>query len=150
MTSAHSTASCNVFALRAGDSGAVPLRAVIVDDSVEFLRAARFVLESEGVVVVAGVSTGAEALRCAQEHDPDVVLVDVGLGWESGFDVAEQLSLAAGRRGLVILISARSEEDFAELVESSPAIGFVSKTRFTGYAVVELLKRRGRTGAAES
>jgi CheY-like chemotaxis protein len=128
----------------------MPLRAVIVDDSAEFLWAARFVLESEGVVVVAGVSTGAEALRCAQEHDPDVVLVDVGLGQESGFDVAEQLSLAAGRRSFVVLISARSEEDFAELVEASPAIGFVSKTRFTGYAVIELLKRRGRDGGGGS
>src|SRR5258708_1751242 len=67
------------------------IRAVIVDDNAEFLDAARLMLERGGIMVVAGVSTGAEALRCAEEYDPDVVLVDVGLGSESGFDVAERL-----------------------------------------------------------
>ena len=82
------------------------LRAVIVDDSAEFLRVARSMLEREGITVVDSAQTGAEALRSAQEHAPDVVLLDVGLGEESGFDVAERLSQGAGARVRVILISA--------------------------------------------
>lgn len=115
------------------------LRAVIVDDSAEFLRAARALLEREGITVVASVSTGAEAVRSVEEHDPDVVLVDIGLGRESGFDVAEQLSRAIGRRGRVILISAHLEHDLGDLVDASPAIGFVPKSALSAHAIIELL-----------
>jgi DNA-binding response OmpR family regulator len=118
---------------------AMALRIVIVDDSAEFLRAARSLLEREGITVVDSGATGAEALRCAQEHDPDAVLLDVGLGDESGFDVAEHLSRAAGVRTRVILISARPEEDLRDLIEASPAIGFVVKSRLSANAIIELL-----------
>jgi DNA-binding NarL/FixJ family response regulator len=126
------------------------LRAVIVDDSVEFLRAARSLLEREGITVVASVSTGAEALRSVEEHDPDVVLVDVGLGHESGFDVAERLSRAMGRRRGVVLISAHPEQDLRDLIDASPAIGFVPKSRLSTHAITELLdgSDRGRADGA--
>ena len=115
------------------------LRAVIVDDSAEFLRAARSTLEREGIMVVDSATTGAGALRCAQEHDPDVVLLDVGLGEESGFDVAELLSQATGRRAPVVLTSARQEQDLRDLIDASPAIGFVPKWQLSANAIMELL-----------
>jgi DNA-binding NarL/FixJ family response regulator len=115
------------------------LRAVIIDDSAEFLRAARSLLEREGITVVDSATTGAEAVRCAQEHDPDVVLLDIGLGEESGFDVAELLSQATGRRTRVILISAGQEQDLRDLIDASPAIGFVPKSRLSANAIIELL-----------
>jgi DNA-binding NarL/FixJ family response regulator len=124
----------------------VSLQAVIVDDSAEFLRAARILLESEGMTVVGTASTGAEALRSAEEHDPDVVLVDVGLGDESGFDVAERLSRAAGRRTRVVMISAHPEQDLRDLIDASPAIGFVPKSQLSADAIIGLLddSDRGR------
>lgn len=115
------------------------LSAVIVDDSVEFLRAARCLLEREGIVVAAAVSSGAEALRSAVEHDPDVMLVDVGLGDESGFDLADQLERATGGRARVVLISAHSELDLRDLIEASPAIGFVPKSLLSAEAITALL-----------
>jgi DNA-binding NarL/FixJ family response regulator len=117
----------------------VSVRAVIVDDSAEFLRAARSLLEREGITVVDSATTGAGALRCAQEHDPDVVLLDVGLGEESGFDVAELLSRATGRRTRVILISAFPEQDLRDLIQASPAIGFVPKSQLSANAITDLL-----------
>jgi CheY-like chemotaxis protein len=115
------------------------LRAVIVDDSAEFLRVARSMLEREGITVVDSAQTGAEALRSAQEHDPDVVLLDVGLGEESGFDVAERLSQASGARVRVILISAGSEQDLREFIDASPAIGFVPKALLSADTITDLL-----------
>jgi CheY-like chemotaxis protein len=115
------------------------LRAVIVDDSAEFLRVARSMLEREGITVVDSAQTGAEALRSAQEHDPDVVLLDVGLGEESGFDVAERLSQASGARVRVILISAGSEQDLSEFIDASPAIGFVPKALLSADTITDLL-----------
>ncbi len=131
--------------MRAADRGAtleqMTVRALLVDDNTEFLGAARAVLEREGIAVVAVASTGAQALASAGEHDPDVVLLDVGLGRESGFDVAVQLAAAtaAGRTWPVILISTRPEEDFGDLVEESPAIGFLAKSRLSAAAISQLL-----------
>jgi DNA-binding NarL/FixJ family response regulator len=119
------------------------LRAVIVDDNAEFLQTARSLLERGGITVVGTALTGAQALRSAERHDPDVVLVDVGLGDESGFDVAERLNRAAGQRRRVVLISARAEEDLVDLIEASPAIGFVPKSRLSAGAIIKLLHPGG-------
>jgi CheY-like chemotaxis protein len=114
------------------------LRCLIVDDSARFLEAARHLLEREGITVAGVASTSAEALERAQELRPDVALVDIDLGEESGFDLARQI--ADGPAPLpVILISTRSEEDLAELIEASPALGYVSKARLSAHAVADLL-----------
>ena len=126
------------------------VRAVIVDDNAEFLAAARGFLEREGIAVVGVASTGAGALSVAEEHDPDVVLVDVDLGDESGFDLAERLSPAAGRRWPVILISADPEADLEDLIDASAAIGFVSKSRLSGNLIVELLDGEARADGLRS
>ena len=67
------------------------LGVLIVDDNWLFLEAARDRLEGEGLRV--GVAaTSAEALRRAEELRPEVVLVDVMLGGESGFELARRLA----------------------------------------------------------
>lgn len=126
--------------------GPMTVRAVLVDDNAEFLAAARSLLEREGVRVVAVAATAAGALRSAAAHDPDVVLVDIGLGTESGFDVAELLSPEAGPRWPVILISARPGQDYADLLDDSPAIGFLAKPDLSAAAVVGLLRGEPAAG----
>ena len=66
---------------------------LIVDDNLLFLEAARDRLEQGGLRVVGVAATSAEALRRAEELRPEVVLVDVMLGTESGFEVARRLAL---------------------------------------------------------
>ena len=90
----------------------MPVRCLIVDDNHDFLRAASDLLEREGISVVGVASTGAQAYRTCRELKPDVVLVDIDLGEETGFEVARQLAGQAGA-GLprVILISAYSADD---------------------------------------
>jgi DNA-binding NarL/FixJ family response regulator len=113
---------------------------LIVDDNLQFLAVARRLLEGEGMKVVGVASTSADALRYANELRPDVTLVDVDLGQESGFDLAQQLKEAAGAAGRrVILISAYSAQDLAELVESSPAVGFLPKSQLSAKAILELV-----------
>jgi DNA-binding NarL/FixJ family response regulator len=114
------------------------LRCLIVDDSAPFLEAASKFLEREGITIVGVASTSADALERAQELRPDVALVDIDLGEESGFDLARQI--AEGPAPLpVILISTRSEEDLAELIEASPALGYVSKEHLSAHAIRDLL-----------
>ena len=116
------------------------MRCVIVDDSADFVDAARRLLEHDGIAVVGVASTSAEALRCVQDLQPDVMLVDVDLGKENGFELAEQIH----RSGLpalppVIMISTHNEQDLADLIATSPAIGFVAKLGLSAGAVRDLL-----------
>jgi DNA-binding NarL/FixJ family response regulator len=74
----------------------VALRLLIVDDSLPFLEAARAVLGREGITVVGVASTSAEAVRLVEELRPDVTLVDIDLGTDSGFDLARQLARIGG------------------------------------------------------
>jgi DNA-binding NarL/FixJ family response regulator len=116
------------------------LRCVIVDDSPDVLRTARELLESEGIAVVGVATTGAEAMRLVEELEPDITLVDIDLGSESGFDLARRLVHArAGARS--ILISTHDEADFANLIEASPAIGFLPKSDLSANAIRRLLSR---------
>ena len=121
------------------------LRCLIVDDSAQFLAAARRWLEGQGITVVGVASTITEALHQAAELYPDVVLVDIDLGDESGFEVTKQLrERSDGDLFDVILISAHAEEDYAELIAASPAVGFVSKTTLSGQRIRELVDLAGQ------
>ena len=106
----------------------MPLRCLIVDDNAAFLRVARALLEREGVTVVGVASNGSDAVRQATEFQPDVVLVDIALGPESGFDVARELARDGAGGSAVILISTHAEADFAELIDDAPVAGFVAKS----------------------
>jgi CheY-like chemotaxis protein len=118
------------------------MRVLIVDDNAHFLEAARDLLEREGMRVVGCASTCAEAVCQAREFVPDLTLVDVDLGDDSGFDVVRQLSgTTRGGQCPVILISASPEEDLAELVEASSAVGFLSKSDLSVKAISALLGR---------
>jgi len=120
------------------------VRCLIVDDSSRFLEAARAFLEREGIAVVGVASTSAEALRRAEELKPDVALLDVDLGDESGFDLARRLESETSMEPLrVILISTYAEEDFADLITATPAAGFLCKSNLSARAIRDLL---GNTG----
>ena len=121
------------------------LRCLIVDDSLQFLEAARGWLECQGIAVVGAASTVAQALQLAEELHPDVVLVDIDLGGESGFELANQLQREAGvDSSRVILISAYAEEDYAELIAASPAVGFLPKTALSGQRIRDLADAAGQ------
>lgn len=104
-----------------------PMRCLIVDDSAAFRAAATSMLERAGIDVVGTATTEAEALTCSQELHPDVILVDIDLGPESGFDVVAALHRAGPPEPSMILTSTHSEQDFADLIADSPALGFLPK-----------------------
>jgi CheY-like chemotaxis protein len=120
----------------------MPLRCLLVDDSDAFIEAASVLLEREGVTVVGVASNSAEALRQARALRPDVILVDVGLGDESGFDLARLLARdGQGGGAKVILISARAETDYTELIAESPAAGFLQKPELSARGIGRILGR---------
>jgi DNA-binding NarL/FixJ family response regulator len=129
------------------DSVRMAFGVLIVDDNRLFLEAARALLEREGLRVVGVAATSAEALREAEELRPQVILVDITLGDESGFDLARRLAgPGPGRGPAVILISTHSGADFADLVAESPAAGFVPKPELSADAIRRIVDGRARPG----
>jgi DNA-binding NarL/FixJ family response regulator len=138
-------------------TGAVPrrttgtlIRCIIVDDNHHFLRVVNDLLNHEGIVVAGLASTSAEALSLASWLLPDIVLVDVHLGAESGFDLAQRLMAAAPAwQPTVVLMSTYPEHDIRirPMLEVSPAAAFIQKIAISGPAIREA-HRRHREQAA--
>jgi DNA-binding NarL/FixJ family response regulator len=118
-----------------------PLTCLIVDDSLPFCEAARQLLADDGVTVVGCAATADQAVSKTLALAPDVALVDLDLGTESGFDVAQRLAGLPHGGPPVVLISAESGSELAELVDASDALGFVSKTDLSVDAIRTLLSR---------
>lgn len=114
------------------------LRCVIVDDDEEFLKVAQALLERDGMTVAGVAHNSAEALQRAQALRPDVVLVDIRLGRESGFEAARRLA-ANGQSTALIMISTHAGEDYAELIAESPAAGFLPKAELSAAAIRRIL-----------
>ena len=94
----------NGAAPRAAES---PLRALVVDDE----KLARDELcyqlgQDEDVEVIGQAANGVEALDALNQHDPDIVFLDVQMPGLSGFEVARQLLELGGDPPMVIFVTA--------------------------------------------
>jgi DNA-binding NarL/FixJ family response regulator len=100
---------------------------MLVDDHPSFRAAARWMLETEGYVVVAEAATGESALEMIAAAEPDLVVLDVGLPGIDGFQVAAAIrALFAGVR--IVLTSSRELLDLGDdRVMACGAVGFVHK-----------------------
>lgn len=121
------------------DASRVRRRCLLVDDNALYLGEARDLLERQGMSVIGIASTVGEALAIAAADRPDVALVDVDLGIESGIDVARALA-TYDEPVPVILISAYAEKDLRELLDDSPAVGFLPKSVLSRKAIEGLLE----------
>ena len=123
-----------------GNPGPMALTCLIVDDNPQFLESARALLERGGITVVGVASTIAEALGRAEELKPDFALLDIDIGGESGFDLAQRLERETRfEPARMILISADAEEDFADLIAAASTAGFISKANLSARAIQEVL-----------
>jgi CheY-like chemotaxis protein len=122
------------------------LRCLIVDDNADFVAAARDLLEGQGVAVVGVASTSAEAVERVHEVLPDVALIDIDLGEETGLDVARRLAGTTGVEHVpLVLISTYAEADVEDLVAASPVVGFLSKSTLSAGAIEAMLSERRDT-----
>ncbi|MBV8216925.1 MAG: response regulator [Solirubrobacterales bacterium] len=118
----------------------MPVRCLIIDDNAAFVAAARSVLNGDNFKVVGGATTVSEARRQIRELAPEVVLVDIDLGEESGFALARQLAEdGGGDRPRLILVSTHPEDEFADLIADSPAVGFLAKSELSAARLSALL-----------
>ena len=118
----------------------MPIRCLIVDDNLGFRHEMGGLLEDQGLEVVGGAASAAEALQQIAELRPDVALIDIDLGRDSGLTLATRLGETPGPAAPnVILISTHDERAFADLIERSAALGFLPKTELSGAAIRRML-----------
>jgi len=121
---------------RVRNADIVSMRCLLVDDNGTFLETARGILGRQGVTVAGTASCTAEALRQGIVLRPDVAIVDIGLGAESGFDLARDLT----DRGItVILTSTSAAADYADLIADNPAAGFLPKAELSAAGIRRIL-----------
>jgi CheY-like chemotaxis protein len=117
------------------------VRVLIVDDNQPFLEAARELLEGEGLVVAGVASTRAAALEQVATVRPDVVLIDIWLGEESGLELARQIEGDnRGEHPALLLISTRDEEEVADLIVGVPVAGFLPKAEMSATAIWRIVR----------
>ena len=129
----------------------MPIRCLIVDDNSGFRQEMGGLLKEQGLEVVGGAASAAEALQQIAELRPDVALIDIDLGRDSGLKLATRLGETPGPAVLnVILISTHDGGAFAELIERSSALGFLPKMELSGAAIRRMLasatSETGRSG----
>jgi DNA-binding NarL/FixJ family response regulator len=100
------------------------VRILIVDDQAAFRDSVRDLFEGRGHVVADG-SNGEEAREAIASFGPDLLLLDVRLGRESGLDVARALTASWPELAVVLIsIDSRTSLDDAR---AAGARGFIPK-----------------------
>jgi DNA-binding NarL/FixJ family response regulator len=119
------------------------LRCLIVDDNASFREEAGALLREQGIDVVGSAASGGEAFGHVARLAPDVALVDIDLGGESGLDLARELGATGNGRPTVpvILISTHDEREYADLIAASPVVGFIAKADLTADAIHAVFSR---------
>jgi DNA-binding NarL/FixJ family response regulator len=122
------------------------LRFLIVDDNASFRHEMCGLLVEQGMEATPGAASGTDALRQIAEHRPDVVLIDIDLRGESGFDLAREVHDYAGSAPPhMILISTHDEREYVDLIDASPVLGFVAKTDLSASVIRRMLGIAGNS-----
>jgi CheY-like chemotaxis protein len=125
------------------DSSAMPARrpsVVIVDDHAGFRSAACALFAARGYDVVGAADSRASLGAIFDLCVPDLVVLDVGLGAENGFDVARALT-DAHPSVAVLLVSASNHHADPQRVRDSGACGFIPKSQLMTVDIEEIWVR---------
>jgi DNA-binding NarL/FixJ family response regulator len=100
---------------------------LIADDHEIVRRGLASIFKDSSVRIVAEAATGAEAVRLARRHKPDVVLLDVRLGTEDGLDSIKRLRTAVPT-ARVVAFSAFDNPTYVARAVSAGAHDYILKS----------------------
>jgi DNA-binding NarL/FixJ family response regulator len=121
-----------------GLAGTRPIRVMIVDDSDEFLRAARTLVESvPGFVPVAEATSGEEAVALYGTVAPDLVLMDIRMDGMGGIEAARRI-IGRWPRSTVALVTCEDPGDVPSDALRCGAVRVVQKEELGIATIAEL------------
>ena len=102
------------------------IRALVVDDHPGVRLGFAAYLEADGFDVIGLGQNGREAIALCDEHQPDVVLMDVRMPEVDGIEATRQIK-AAHPATQVVLVSAYEAAGLVEAGHKAGAVAFVHK-----------------------
>jgi two-component system, response regulator PdtaR len=114
-----------VAAAAATPSASPPLRVLIAEDEALIRLDLREMLEEEGFDVVGEAADGEQAVRLAQQLNPDLVICDVKMPKMDGIAAAAQITEA--RIAPVVMLTAFSQRDLIERARDAGAMAYLVK-----------------------
>jgi len=100
---------------------------LIVDDYEPWRRYLSTTLRKHGLLVIGEVADGLEAVQKAQELQPDLILLDIGLPTLNGIEAAHRIRLVSPR-SKILFVSGNRSRAIAEKALSTGASGYVVKS----------------------
>ncbi|KWW99870.1 hypothetical protein TH66_07430 [Carbonactinospora thermoautotrophica] len=100
-------------------------RVVIAEDEALIRLDLKEMLEEEGYEVVAEAGDGETAVKLAEEHRPDLVILDVKMPVLDGISAAERI--AATRIAPVVILTAFSQRELVERARDAGAMAYLVK-----------------------
>ena len=123
----------------------MPIRILLADDHAMVRDGVRALLEKQpDMAVVAEAADGREAAQLAEEHRPDVVVMDIGMPNLNGIDATRRI-LAAHPHTAVVILSMHQDESYV-LRSLKAGAKAVSYTHLDVYKR-QPLKNRRKNGA---
>ena len=105
------------------------VRILLADDDPLFMDALEAILGIESEIEIAGrAHDGEEAMRLAEELEPDVVLMDLSMPVVDGFEASRRIRAEAPTTAVVVLTGSSYAEDVEKAYDAG-ASGYVTKHR---------------------
>ncbi len=106
----------------------MPIRVILADDHAVVRQGIRFLLEHEGIQVIAEAGDGWEAIQLAVKHSPDIVVIDISMPSLNGLDAARELKRAAPKTKPLFL-TLHEEPEYLMQALRAGAKGYVLKNQ---------------------
>jgi DNA-binding NarL/FixJ family response regulator len=114
------------------------IRVLVVDDQDMVRQGLRLILELGGIEVVAEAADGASAVAAVEEHDPDVVLMDLRMPGMDGVEATRRITASSDAR-ILALTTFDVDQHVVDVLRAGAA-GFLLKD-VTSEGLVEAVRR---------
>lgn len=106
----------------------MPLRIILADDHLIVRQGLRTLLEQETYSVVGEAADGREAIRLAQQLQPDVAVLDLAMPLLNGLDAAREISKISPQTR-TILLTMHTEDPYVMEALRAGVRGYLLKTQ---------------------
>ncbi len=114
-------------------------RVLLADDSPQALRLGEQILRSQGMEVVS-VTDGAVALRRLADVDPDLLIVDVFLPSQNGFDLVRSMRSQLQYRHIPVVFAAGPADKFDEQDAKNAGADLIVRKPFEASSLLQALQ----------
>lgn len=106
----------------------MPKKVLLVDDSSTTLMMEEMILKQNTTYECLTAKDGLDAISCAVEHNPDLVLMDVVMPRLNGFEACKHMRAHNDLRHIpIILVTTRGEEEYVATGFHSGCNDYITK-----------------------